>query len=192
MERYKSVINYSKPAGRRRVRSNEKLLLHSGSRAIEGICLPLIRNSNWGVTMFPTVLRSHRLALFKLRCGDAARISTQRKASFAASASRRYTSSHETKEPSHSVSDGIPLENEVSPLGSKAFVDCDREAIVDLFRKYAVDCDVSGRYMDKERLADLLRAVGENPNQETIDRLFAVADENGDGAIELDVRRQKS
>jgi hypothetical protein len=141
--------------------------------------------------MFPTILRSHRLAFFKLRCGDAARISTQRKASFAVSASRHYTSSHETKEPSHRVSDGGPLENEVAPVGSKAYVDCDREAIVDLFHKYAVNCDVSGRGIDKERLGDLLRAVGENPNQKTIDRLFAVADEDGNGVIELDVRRQK-
>lgn len=140
--------------------------------------------------MLPTIVRSNRLVLRKLRCADAVRLSSQWKHSFAApdATCRCYTS--DTKEPSNRVADHSPLDNEDLPLGSKAFVECDRDAIVDLFRKFAVNCDVTGRYMDKERLGDLLRAVGENPNQQTIDRLFAVADENGDGAIELDVRNK--
>ena len=40
--------------------------------------------------------------------------------------------------------------------------------------------------MDKPRLGELLRAIGENPDDETLDRLFSVADESGDGIIELE------
>lgn len=71
------------------------------------------------------------------------------------------------------------------PPGSRAFVECDRNALIDLFHKYAVDCDVSGRYLDLEGLRKLLRAVGENLDQATLERLFATADINGDGTIEL-------
>lgn len=45
---------------------------------------------------------------------------------------------------------------------------------------------MSGKHMDKKRLGDLLRAIGENPDEETLDRLFTVADESGDGIIELE------
>ena len=41
--------------------------------------------------------------------------------------------------------------------------------------------------MDKERLGDLLRAIGENPDEKTLDSMYLIADENGDGNIELDV-----
>eukprot|EP00980_Cylindrotheca_fusiformis_P024204 scaffold11634_cov109-Cylindrotheca_fusiformis.AAC.7 len=139
--------------------------------------------------MFPTIVRSHRSVLFKLRIVDHSSLGTQWKAaSFAAPNSRCYTSSKDAKEASNRVADNTPFENNELPPGSKAFVECDRDAIVDLFRKYAVNCDSSGRCMDKQRLGDLLRAIGENPNQQTLDRLFAAADENGDGVIELHVR----
>ena len=75
------------------------------------------------------------------------------------------------------------------PPGSRAFVECDRNALIDLFHKYAVDCDVSGRYLDLEGLRKLLKAVGENLDQATLERLFATADINGDGTIELNVRK---
>jgi len=88
--------------------------------------------------------------------------------------------------PANRSSDVALLSQEEAPLGSKAFVDCDRYAIMDLFHKFAVNCDVTGKHMDKERLGDLLRAIGENPDEETIDRLFTLADENGDGTIELE------
>ncbi|KAL3935978.1 MAG: hypothetical protein SGBAC_008604, partial [Bacillariaceae sp.] len=52
---------------------------------------------------------------------------------------------------------------------------------------FAVNCDVSGKYIDKERLGDLLRAIGENPDEKTLDSMYLIADENGDGNIELDV-----
>ncbi|CAJ1953308.1 unnamed protein product [Cylindrotheca closterium] len=105
-------------------------------------------------------------------------------------AARHFSNSNDgssgTRTVSHRVSDISPEGSVDLPLGSKAFVDCDREAIMDLFHKFAVDCDVSGKYMDKERLGDLLRAIGENPDEATLDRLFTVADESGDGIIELD------
>lgn len=93
---------------------------------------------------------------------------------------------HGSRVPTNRSSDASSQDVD-APLGSKAFVDCDRDAIMDLFHKFAVNCDVTGKYMDKERLGDLLRAVGENPDEQTIDKLFALADSNGDGAIELEV-----
>lgn len=53
--------------------------------------------------------------------------------------------------------------------------------------QFALNCDVSGKYMDKERLGDLLRAIGENPDEKTLDSMFLVADERKNGIIELDV-----
>jgi hypothetical protein len=106
---------------------------------------------------------------------------------------RKYSNTHEAslknREASNRVEDFVHDDDEDGelPPGSKAFVECDREAIIDLFYKFAVNCDVSGKFLDKERLGDLLRTVGENPDQITIDRLFSVADINGDGVIELDV-----
>lgn len=91
-------------------------------------------------------------------------------------------------DPSNRVADTPyhPAEEELP--GSRAFVECDRNALIDLFHKYAVDCDVSGRYLDLEGLRKLLRAVGENLDQATLERLFETADINGDGTIELTVR----
>jgi hypothetical protein len=95
-------------------------------------------------------------------------------------------STHSLKEPSNRVADVSPIDEELP--GSRAFVECDRNALIDLFHKYAVDCDIDGRYLDLEGLRKLLRAVGENLDQATLERLFETADINGDGSIELDVR----
>ena len=92
-----------------------------------------------------------------------------------------------SKEPCNRVADSV--EDEEAPLpGSRAFVECDRAALIDLFHKYAVNCDVSGRYLDREGLGSILKAVGENPDPETLERLFRTADMNGDGSIEVEVR----
>ena len=89
------------------------------------------------------------------------------------------------KDPSNRVADFVANRKKELP-GSRAWVECDREAVIDLFHKFAVDCDVSGRFLDKKRLGNLLTAVGENPTQETIDKLFEQGDLNGDGVLELD------
>jgi Ca2+-binding EF-hand superfamily protein len=88
------------------------------------------------------------------------------------------------------VADTI-VDDEDLPPGSRAFVECDREALIDMFHKYAVNCDISGRYLNRDGLGAILRAVGEDPDQETLERLFRTADINGDGSIELEVRRKK-
>jgi Ca2+-binding EF-hand superfamily protein len=88
------------------------------------------------------------------------------------------------------VADSI-VDDEDLPPGSRAFVECDRAALIDLFQKHAVNCDTSGRYLDRDGLGAILRTVGENPDQETLEQLFQTADINGDGSIELDVRRKK-
>lgn len=96
------------------------------------------------------------------------------------------------KEICNRVSDAIPDDDEHLPPGSRAFVECDREVLIDLFHKYAVNCDISGRYLDMDGLREILRAVGENANQETLENLFLTADINGDDEkIELDVRLQQ-
>ena len=86
------------------------------------------------------------------------------------------------KDPSNRVADFVANRKKELP-GSRAWVECDREAVIDLFHKFAVDCDVSGRFLDKKRLGNLLTAVGENPTQETIDKLFEQGDLNGDGVL---------
>jgi Ca2+-binding EF-hand superfamily protein len=70
-----------------------------------------------------------------------------------------------------------------TPAGSKAFVDCDREAIIDLFQEYAKD----GPFLSRESLAAILKAIGECSDDEIVNKLFEAADENGDGVIQLEV-----
>ena len=78
------------------------------------------------------------------------------------------------------------------PPGSRAFVHCEREALIDLFHQYAINCDVSGRYLDRQRLAAILKAIGENTDPETVEQLFRTADVGKDGMIELEVRLHRS
>ena len=97
------------------------------------------------------------------------------------------------KDPSNRVADFIANSKEEDlPLGGKAFVECDREAVIDLFQKHAVNCDVSGRYLDREGLTQVLRAVGENTDPETVENLFKFTDMKQKGVIELDVRHYSS
>jgi hypothetical protein len=70
-----------------------------------------------------------------------------------------------------------------TPAGSKAFVDCDREAIIDLFQEYAKE----GPFLSRQSLAAILKAIGECSDEEIVNKLFEAADENGDGVIELEV-----
>jgi hypothetical protein len=80
-----------------------------------------------------------------------------------------------------------PLETPLA--GSRAFVDCDRTALIDLFDQYAKGCDVSGKHLDRKGLTSILKAVGENPQKSVIDQLFMAADVSGDGLIQLEVRQ---
>ena len=97
------------------------------------------------------------------------------------------------KDPSNRVADFIANRKEEElPLGGKAFVECDREAVIDLFQKHAVNCDVSGRYLDREGLTQVLRAVGENTDPKTVENLFKFTDMKQKGVIELDVRHYSS
>ena len=75
--------------------------------------------------------------------------------------------------------------------GQRAFVECDRAALIDLFTTHAQDCSVSGKHLDREGLAKIMKAVGENANEETIERVFSAADVSGDGLIQLEVSEQK-
>ena len=94
-----------------------------------------------------------------------------------------------SKDPSNRVADTLVSSSseEELPPGSRAFVECEREALIDLFHRYASDCDTMGRYLDRDGLASILRAVGETTDDETLEKLFQTADINGDGTIELDV-----
>ena len=75
--------------------------------------------------------------------------------------------------------------------GQRAFVECDRAALIDLFTTHAQDCSVSGKHLDREGLAKIMKAVGENADEETIERVFSAADVSGDGLIQLEVSEQK-
>lgn len=78
-------------------------------------------------------------------------------------------------------------ESSASP-GSRAFVECDRNALLDLFYKYAKECSVSGKSLDKPGLAKLLKAVGEHLEEAELEELFQASDLDNSGAIDLEVR----
>ena len=83
----------------------------------------------------------------------------------------------------HGVSDKASYNNTTSssslqeqPPGSRAFVDCDRNALHDLFYKFAKECSVSGKSLDRSGLAKLLKAVGETVDPDTLEQLFVASD----------------
>ena len=82
--------------------------------------------------------------------------------------------------------------------GSKAFAECETDAIQDLFFQFAqVDNDGGG--IDEEGtphlclngVRELLHSIGERPDDETLTRLFQEADQNNDGKLDLDVSYNK-
>ena len=93
------------------------------------------------------------------------------------------------RKPVFGVGDTDPETLQPSLPGSRAFVDCDRAAVIDLFHQYAVTSNgTKDKYLDRQGLASILKAVGENPDAETLERLYLNADADGNGMIELDVR----
>jgi len=69
--------------------------------------------------------------------------------------------------------------------GSKAFMlESDRHALVDLFKKHS--SPENPRSLDREALALVLKAVGESPDEETLERIFQDADLDGNGVIDLE------
>jgi uncharacterized membrane-anchored protein len=84
--------------------------------------------------------------------------------------------------------------NEVSRIatpGSRAFVDCELFALVDLFNKYALPLDTvasnNSKFINQDGLKRLMNAVGESPTEEMLQKLFEEADADGNGVIDLDV-----
>lgn len=73
--------------------------------------------------------------------------------------------------------------------GSKAFADCEADAIKDLFHNFAKsDGDAADiKYLDLDGVRNLLNSIGERPDERTLRRLYKAADFNGDGIIELHV-----
>jgi len=87
--------------------------------------------------------------------------------------------------PTTTCADGS-CEGEAEP-GSKAFLQCDREALIDLFHKYALDSDVSGRYLDRDGLSAILKSVGESCTDQMLEDLFQASDVTKNGLITLEV-----
>ena len=73
--------------------------------------------------------------------------------------------------------------------GGKAFAECEMDAVRDLFHGFAkTDKDSGIKYLDMDGVRELLKSVGERPDETTLQRLYDLADENGDEVIELHVR----
>ena len=72
----------------------------------------------------------------------------------------------------------------MSKPGSKAFADCETDAIVDLFHGFC-HLDNGIQCLDVDGVRNLLNSIGERPTEHELKRLFKVGDVNGDGVIEL-------
>lgn len=75
--------------------------------------------------------------------------------------------------------------------GSRAFVECELYALVDLFDKYALPLDTvasnRSKFVNQDGLQRLMNAVGESPSDRMLKKLFEAADADGNGVIDLDV-----
>ena len=75
-------------------------------------------------------------------------------------------------------------------VGTKAFVESEMPAIVDLFSAFAVRAPLWGGEqsepeLDADGLQKVLAAVGEHPAPETLSRIFTEADTDRSGTIDL-------
>jgi len=79
----------------------------------------------------------------------------------------------------------LPASTGTIEPGSRAFIlESDRHALVDLFRKHASSEHDGG--LDRQALGFVLKAVGEYPDEETLERIFQDADMDRSGAICLE------
>ena len=88
----------------------------------------------------------------------------------------------------HQVNDNDPKPSTASSPGSKAFIDCERMALIDLFDKHAIASlkdDDNNKYINEDGLTQLLNAVGEKPTPAMLKQMFEQADLDGNGAIDL-------
>lgn len=75
--------------------------------------------------------------------------------------------------------------------GSNAFMlESERHALYDLFQKFSIP--EHPRCLDREGLRKALKAVGETPDDETLEKIFLEADLDGNGFIELEEFLQTS
>jgi len=75
--------------------------------------------------------------------------------------------------------------------GSRAFADCEKSAVMDLFHHYAniQGCggvDSTGKYLTFEGIKLLLESIGEQPNDETMKDICKSIDLNQDGKYHLE------
>jgi len=84
------------------------------------------------------------------------------------------------------ISDNDSASSPSAPTpGCKAFVlESDRHALVDLFQKFAMP--EHPRCLDREGLKNALKAVGETPDDETLEQIFLDADLDGNGVVDLE------
>lgn len=73
-----------------------------------------------------------------------------------------------------------PVPQRSFTAGSRAFLPSELPAVSDLFSDFA-----HGGTLDKSGLAKLLKAVGEMPDQAMLDDLFAAADTDGSGLLDI-------
>jgi len=77
--------------------------------------------------------------------------------------------------------------------GSLAFLECEKDAITDLFYQFATKCNNEqygnkgdgDHYLLINDVRDLLESIGERPDEETLEKLFAAADIVKDGRLSL-------
>jgi len=83
--------------------------------------------------------------------------------------------------------DGISKKSSTAPrpTGSMAFIlESDRHALVDLFKKHATK--EHPRCLDRKGLRFVLKAVGESPDEECLEKIFLDADLDGNDVIDLE------
>jgi adenylate kinase len=89
------------------------------------------------------------------------------------------------------TSNDITNTQSMNKPGSRAFAECETNAIQDLFFQFAQDdeiggVDEGGAYLCLRGVGELLNSIGEKPDELTLSRLFMEADQNGDGKLHLE------
>ena len=105
---------------------------------------------------------------------------------------QQYTSHRAFKTRSFEKPYELEQDANVEKPGSKAFAECETDAIQDLFFQFAQiaengGVDEEGSYLSLKGVEELLKSIGENPSQRTLKRMFNEADLNHDGKLHLNV-----